>query len=139
MSFHPCHGQLDPVLIRFTGFGKALAVVQMKCMRVSLIACQGHFVRSTEWLGPDIIQHPLQCVAAIALSLPGLIDHHMLTIIFRNVIIADHHDISDHGVISIVISMNTEELALVSVNICLCQAANGMRYAGLLTRSQLEI
>lgn len=73
-----------------------------------------------ERLRRDIVQHRLHRRCSVAFALLGGVNHHVPNVVFRHVVVVNHHDVSHHPRISV----NAERLALRAVNIRLRQTAN---------------
>ena len=110
--------KLDLIFILSTRCGKAFAFIQLFCDGIAFVTGQGDSVRITEGLCSDIFDHPVQGITAVPASLHRLVDHHVPDIVFRNIIVIDHHDIADH----LPFRIDPEGLTLVPVHIRLRKA-----------------
>ena len=73
-----------------------------------------------ERLRRDIVQHRLHRRCSVAFALLGGVNHHVPNVVFRHVVVVNHHDVSHHPRVSV----NAERLALIAVDIRLRKAAN---------------
>lgn len=107
----------------------------MQSSIILFVASQHYPIGIAKGFRINIFQAFLQSILRIAIALISFVNHHVPNIIFRDIIVINHHDIADH----FFIIADAKWLALISIYISLCQTSDWMRNKFLLTLSQLQV